>query len=206
MIDDEFKLRVWKDFRHDFGGFVCKCQIPVRRRSFGAFRALAVLHVRQILRPEGENVPIGVVFKIGAEIVAENLPDFWIGEACGAAVWLAAAIFHRKVFRMFFEEQVAGDEMLPAMAGGADLQPVGMDEACVFIAAVFGTVLPWAAAENRVDAVFDGEGKDVRAVRPVDEIADFKGGAEFLLKAIRQAVFILCNVLFKTTANYLTAR
>ena len=77
--------------------------------------------------------------------------------------------------------------MLPAMAGAADLQPVGMDEACVFIAAVFGTVLPWAAAENRVDTVFDGEGKDVRAVRPVDEIADLKGGAKFLLEAIRQA-------------------
>ena len=87
---------------------------------------------------------------------------------------------------MFVEKQVAGDEMLPAMAGAADLQPVGMDEACVFIATIFGAVLPRAATENCVDAVFDGEGKDVWAVRPINEIADFEGGAKLLLVVIRK--------------------
>ena len=75
--------------------------------------------------------------------------------------------------------------MLPTMAWTSDLQSIGMDEASVFITAVFGTVLPRAAAENRVDAVFDGEGKDVWAVRPINEIADFEGGAKLLLVVIR---------------------
>ena len=72
------------------------------------------------------------------------------------------------------------------MARAANLQAVGMDKTSVFIAAIFGAVLPRAATENRVDAIFDGEGKDVRAVRPVDEITDFEGGAKLLLVVIRK--------------------
>ena len=70
------------------------------------------------------------------------------------------------------------------MPGAAHFQTIRMNEAGVFVAAVFGTVLPRAAAENRVDAVFDGEGKDVWAVGSVDEITDFESGAEFLLVVI----------------------
>ena len=78
MIDDEFKTRIWKDFRYNFSGFVNECEIPVRRGAFCAFGALAILHVREVFCPEGKNIPIRMVLQIGAEIVAENLSDFWI--------------------------------------------------------------------------------------------------------------------------------
>ena len=59
-----------------------------------------------------------------------------------------------------------------------------MDKTGIFVATIFRTVLPRAATENRIDAVFDGKGKHIRTVRPVDEIADFKSGAELFLVII----------------------
>ena len=83
------------------------------------------------------------------------------------------------------------------MAWAADLQTIRMNEAGVFVAAVFGTVLPRAAAENRVNAVFNSERKNIRAVRPVDEITDFEGGAEFFLKASGNRYNLLLWNIFK---------
>ena len=103
MINDEFKTCVRKDFRNDFGGFVDKRQIPVRRGAFCTFRALAVVHVRQIFRPEGEDVPIGMILQICMEIFAEDSSDVWIGKTGGAAIWLTATVLHREVFWMFIE-------------------------------------------------------------------------------------------------------
>ena len=103
MIDDELKSRVWKDFRNDFSDFIRKRQIPVCRGAFCTFRALAVMHVRQVFRPEGEDVPIGVVVEIDAKIFTENATDVWIGKTGGATIWLAATIFHGEIFWMFVE-------------------------------------------------------------------------------------------------------
>jgi len=87
------------------------------------------------------------------------------------------------------------------MARAANLQTVGMNETGVFIATIFGTVLPRAATENRVDAIFDGEGKDIRTVRPVDKIANFKSGAEFFLKIDRKIQNLLMWNVFKRFAG-----
>ena len=103
MIDDKFKTRIWKDFRNNFSSFINECQIPVRRGAFCAFRALAILHIGEVFRPEGEDIPIGMVLQIGAKIVAEDLSDFRIGETGGTTVRLSTAIFHREVFWMFIE-------------------------------------------------------------------------------------------------------
>ena len=92
------------DFRNDFGGFIRKRQIPVCRGTFRTFGALAVMHVRQVFRPEGEDVPIGMVVEINAKIFAENTANVWIGETSGAAIWLAATVFHREIFRMFIKD------------------------------------------------------------------------------------------------------